>query len=48
MTATEFERLLRKPALRDGMTFAIFAALDGAGRAVLHAGIRSRFDPAAA
>jgi hypothetical protein len=47
MTA-EFERRLRKLALREGMTFATFITLDEADRAVLRATILCRFDAGAA
>jgi hypothetical protein len=48
MTAMEFERRLRKLALREGMTFGTLIALDEGDRAVLRATILSRFDAGAA
>ena len=48
MTTMEFERRLRKLALREGMTFATFNALQQSDRDVLRATILSRFDVGAA
>lgn len=47
MTTTEFERRLRKLALREGMTISTFAGLGEADRAVLRATILARFEAAA-
>ena len=47
MTATEFERRLRKLAVREGMTFATFNLLDEPDRAVLRATIVACFEAGA-
>lgn len=47
MDEIEYERRLRKLAVREGMTFATLISLDGGDRAALSASIVSRFDPAA-
>jgi hypothetical protein len=48
MTATEFQRRLCQLAVREAMTFATIAALDGADGAVLHTTSLSRFAAGAA
>ena len=47
MIAMEFERRLRKLALREGMTFGTLVALDNADREVIRTTILSRFDAGA-
>ncbi len=47
MNVVEFERRLRSLALREGLTFATFATLNEADRAVLQTTILQRFDPQA-
>ena len=47
MNAIEFERRLRKLAVRDGMTFSTLITLDDGDRAVLRTTMLARFDPAA-
>ena len=47
MNAIEFERRLRKLAVRDGMTFATLITLDDGDRAVLRTTMLARFDSSA-